>query len=99
MERGVRVSEIKGLKEPQGVIYDAERNQLYVATGGDGKVRIYNGKSLGLESTLDFGDDAGEGYRLTGIVLGTEGMMRPNRYGEQSHDGEAQRRPAAAHRG
>ena len=58
VERGVRISEIKGLKEPQGVIYDAERNQLYVATGGDGKVRIYNGKSLGLESTLDFGDDA-----------------------------------------
>jgi DNA-binding beta-propeller fold protein YncE len=58
VERRERISEIRGLKEPQGVLYDAEHNQLYVATGGDGKVRIYDGKSLGLESTLDFGDDA-----------------------------------------
>jgi YVTN family beta-propeller protein len=55
---GKRISEINGLKEPQGVVYDAARNRLYVATGGDGKVRIYDGESLGLESTLDFGDDA-----------------------------------------
>ena len=58
VERGERTSEIKGVKEPQGVLYDSERNRLYVATGSDGKVRIYDGKSLGLESTLDFGDDA-----------------------------------------
>ena len=58
VERGERISEIKGLKEPQGVLYDPEHNQLYVATAGDGKVRIYDGKSLGVESTLDFGDDA-----------------------------------------
>ena len=57
-ERGERISEIKGLKEPQGVVYDVEHNRLYVATGGDGKVRIYDGKSLSLEATLDFGDDA-----------------------------------------
>jgi DNA-binding beta-propeller fold protein YncE len=57
-EHGERISEIKGLKEPQGLLYDSERSRLYVATGGDGKVRIYDGKSLALESTLDFGDDA-----------------------------------------
>ena len=57
-ERGERISEIRGLKEPEGVLYDSERSRLYVATGGDGKVRIYDGKSLVLESTLDFGDDA-----------------------------------------
>jgi hypothetical protein len=57
-ERGERLSEIKGLKEPQGVLYDAERNRLYVATGGEGKVRVYDGRSLNPESTLDFGDDA-----------------------------------------
>jgi len=57
-ERGERISEIKGLKEPQGVLYDPERERLYVATGGDGKVRMYDGKSLGLQSTFDFGDDA-----------------------------------------
>jgi hypothetical protein len=58
VERGERISEIKGLKEPQGVLYGAEHNQLYVATADDGKVRIYDGKSLGLEATVDFGDDA-----------------------------------------
>ena len=57
-ERGERISEIGGLKEPQGLLYDSERSRLYVATGGDGKVRIYDRKSLVLESTLDFGDDA-----------------------------------------
>ena len=56
-ERGERISEIKGLKEPQGLLYDSELDRLYVATGGDGKVRVYDGKSLRLESTLDFGDD------------------------------------------
>ncbi|HEY2422791.1 MAG TPA: hypothetical protein VGH55_01735, partial [Chthoniobacterales bacterium] len=58
VESAERISQIKGLKEPQGVFYDAEHRRLYVATGGDGQVRIYDGKSFDLESTLDFGDDA-----------------------------------------
>ena len=58
LERGERISEIKGLKAPQGVFYDAERNQLYVATGGDGKLRIYDGTALALQKTVEFGDDA-----------------------------------------
>jgi hypothetical protein len=58
LERGERTAELTGLKEPQGVYFNELRNQLYVATGGDGKVRIYDGKSLTPQSTLDFGDDA-----------------------------------------
>lgn len=58
LERGQLSAEIKDLKEPQGVCYDSATRQLYVATGGDGEVRIYDGKSLTLQSTLDFGDDA-----------------------------------------
>jgi DNA-binding beta-propeller fold protein YncE len=58
VERGQRTAEIKDLEEPQGVYFNSKENQLYVATGGDGKVRIYDGTSLTLQSTLDFGDDA-----------------------------------------
>jgi DNA-binding beta-propeller fold protein YncE len=56
--QGQRIAEIKGLKEPQGVYYDEKTSQLYVATGGDGKLRVYDGKSLALQATLEFGDDA-----------------------------------------
>jgi DNA-binding beta-propeller fold protein YncE len=58
MRRGERTAEIKGLKEPQGVYYDSKTDRLYVATGGDGKLRIYDGKSLVEQQTLEFGDDA-----------------------------------------
>jgi DNA-binding beta-propeller fold protein YncE len=55
---GQRTAQIKGLKEPQGVYYDPKTRRLYVATGGDGKLRIYDGKSLTLRETLGFGGDA-----------------------------------------
>jgi hypothetical protein len=56
--RGERTAEIKGLEEPQGVYYDFKTGRLYVATGGDGKLRIYDGKSLTMQETLGFGGDA-----------------------------------------
>lgn len=56
--QGTRTAEITGLKEPQGVYYDAKRGRLYVATGGDGKLRVYDGNSLTLEQSFDFGGDA-----------------------------------------
>jgi Uncharacterized conserved protein len=58
IRRGERTAEIKGLEEPQGVYYDFKTGRLYVATGGDGKLRIYDGKSLTVQETLDFGGDA-----------------------------------------
>jgi DNA-binding beta-propeller fold protein YncE len=58
IRRGERAAEIKGLEEPQGVYYDFKTGRLYVATGGDGKLRIYNGKSLTVQETLEFGEDA-----------------------------------------
>ena len=56
--QGERIAEIKGLKEPQGVYYDSKTGRLYVATGGDGKLRIYDDKSLIVRETLGFGSDA-----------------------------------------
>ncbi|MGA8659608.1 MAG: hypothetical protein WB586_26085 [Chthoniobacterales bacterium] len=58
IRQGERTAEIKGLQEPQGVYYDRTTNRLYVATGGDGKLRVYDGKSLSVQETLEFGDDA-----------------------------------------
>jgi DNA-binding beta-propeller fold protein YncE len=56
--RAERTAEIKGLEEPQGVYYDFKTGRLYVATGGDGKLRIYDAKSLTVQETLGFGGDA-----------------------------------------
>ena len=58
IRRGERAAEIKGLEEPQGVYYDSKTGRLYVATGGDGKLRIYDEKSLTVQETLGFGGDA-----------------------------------------
>ena len=58
VQQGERTAEIRGLKEPQGVYYDAKTSRLYVATGGDGKLRIYDGKSLTVQETLELGGDA-----------------------------------------
>jgi YVTN family beta-propeller protein len=42
--QGERTAEIKGLEEPQGVYYSSKTGGLYVATGRDGKLRVYDGK-------------------------------------------------------
>jgi DNA-binding beta-propeller fold protein YncE len=58
LRKGERSAEIKGLQEPQGLYYDSKTGRLYVATGGDGKLRSYDGKSLALQDTLELGKDA-----------------------------------------
>jgi hypothetical protein len=55
---GKRIAQIKNLKEPQGVYYDSASGGLFVATGGDGKLRAYNGTSFELQKTADLGNDA-----------------------------------------
>jgi DNA-binding beta-propeller fold protein YncE len=58
LRNGERTGEIKGLAEPQGLYYDLKADRLFVATGGDGKLRVYEGKSLVLQETQEFGEDA-----------------------------------------
>jgi DNA-binding beta-propeller fold protein YncE len=58
LKKGERSEEIQGLKEPQGVYYNAKNGELYVASAGDGTLRIYNGTTLKLRQTLEFGADA-----------------------------------------
>jgi YVTN family beta-propeller protein len=55
---GKRVKTIRGLQEPQGVLYVSATDQLYVANSKDGSVRIFDGSSYAALKTLDFGDDA-----------------------------------------
>jgi WD40 repeat protein len=58
LARGERTGEINGLKEPQGLLYLPQNNTLYVASGGDGTVRSYNGKTLTPTGSMAVGEDA-----------------------------------------
>src|SRR5215470_16894872 len=58
LKAGKRVSTISGLKEPQGALYVADKNRLLVASGKDGTVKIFDGTSLQLLKTVEYGDDA-----------------------------------------
>src|ERR1700738_4027247 len=46
LRKAERTAEIKGLEEPQGLYYDSKTGRLYVATGGDGKLRSYDGATV-----------------------------------------------------
>ena len=56
--QGKRLRSIKGLREPQGVVYIPELDQVVVANGEDGTVRTFDGKSFMTVSSLMLGDDA-----------------------------------------
>lgn len=56
--QGKRVHSISGLHEPQGILYLRDPNRLYVANGDDGTLRLFDGSSYGLISSVKLGDDA-----------------------------------------
>jgi hypothetical protein len=58
IRKGEWSTEIKGFHEPQGVFYSSQNDELYVASEGDAIVRIYDGTTLKLRQTLEFGADA-----------------------------------------
>ena len=58
IKEGKRIKTIAGLREPQGVLYVPDNDRLYVANGKDGSVRIFDGTSYILLTTIEFGDDA-----------------------------------------
>jgi DNA-binding beta-propeller fold protein YncE len=51
------IHSIKNLNQPQGPLYVAEFDKLYVANAGDGKVRIYDGATYTFRKSVDFGED------------------------------------------
>ncbi|HWF93357.1 MAG TPA: YncE family protein [Xanthobacteraceae bacterium] len=52
------VHRIGGLKEPQGVGYLGSSDTLFVANGGDGSVRLFQGADYAANGRIDLGDDA-----------------------------------------
>lgn len=58
LARDLVVGRITGLKEPQGLAWLPDREELAVANGGDGTVRFYRGSDLAASGVMPFGDDA-----------------------------------------
>src|SRR5438270_1034365 len=48
---GKQIGTIRDLDEPQGAYYDASGKRLFVASGGDGTAKAFNGTSLQLMAT------------------------------------------------
>jgi DNA-binding beta-propeller fold protein YncE len=53
-----QVHTIRNLNEPQGAYFDADTNQLFVACGGDGTVKIFEGTTFRLLRTVTLDLDA-----------------------------------------
>jgi DNA-binding beta-propeller fold protein YncE len=49
---------LDGLKEPQGVAYLPPTDTVYVASAGDGSVRLFRGADYAATGQIDLGDDA-----------------------------------------
>lgn len=58
LKTGKRTNTISGLKEPQGALYVATTGRLYIASAEDGTVKMFDGSSLQLLKTIEYGDDA-----------------------------------------
>src|SRR5437899_7224412 len=58
LAQGKRLRSVTGLREPQGVVYIPELDQVVVANGDDGTVRTFDAKSFMMVSSLMLGDDA-----------------------------------------
>src|SRR3954462_15120720 len=43
---GKKLQTWSGMKEPQGIAFAADLNRIYVASGKDGKLRIYDSATL-----------------------------------------------------
>ena len=58
---------ISGLKQPQGVGYHQSTDTLYVASAGDGSVRMFSGPDYSAAGQIDLGDDA-DNVRIDGTA-------------------------------
>jgi DNA-binding beta-propeller fold protein YncE len=53
-----RIQTLRGLAEPQGILFVPDTKRLFVANGKDGSVRIFDGASLAPLKSVPLGDDA-----------------------------------------
>ena len=52
------VHSLKGLDEPQGVVYAPGLDKIFVANAGNGNVNVFDGKTYTLRKTIAFGEEA-----------------------------------------
>jgi DNA-binding beta-propeller fold protein YncE/protein-tyrosine-phosphatase len=52
------VRTVSGFKEPQGIAYESSTDTVYVASGGDGSLRIFHGANFAPIARIDLGSDA-----------------------------------------
>jgi len=55
---GKVVHSIKGLHEPQGVLYVPEFDKIFVANAGSGNVNVYDGKTYALRKSIALGAES-----------------------------------------
>jgi len=58
LKAGRTLQTVRGLKEPQGIGYEAQTDTLYVANARDGSVHFFKGEDLAPLGSLDLGEDA-----------------------------------------
>ena len=78
------VARVGGLKEPQGLAFLPDRDELAVASGGDGSVRFYRGADLAASGAMQLGADAdnlrvdpASGLLVVGYGSGALGVIDP----------------------
>ncbi len=52
------VQSVKGLDEPQGVLYVPGLDKIFVANAGNGVVKVYDGKTYALRKSIALGEEA-----------------------------------------
>src|ERR1051326_469165 len=58
LAQGKQMRSVTGLREPQGIAYMPELDQVVVANGDDGTLRIFEAKSFTNAANVTIGDDA-----------------------------------------
>jgi DNA-binding beta-propeller fold protein YncE len=84
VQNGKRLHTIPDLAEPQGVLYDPGTNHVFVASAKDGTVKVFDGTSFQLLSTVKFSGDADNlrydaraGRVIVGYGDGALGLLDP----------------------
>src|SRR5436190_16597177 len=52
------VQSVKGLNEPQGVLYVPGLDKIFVANAGNGTVKVYDGKTYALRKSIELGAES-----------------------------------------
>src|SRR5467141_3398193 len=52
------VQSVKGLDEPQGVLYVPGQDKIFVANAGSGTVKVYDGKTYALRKSIELGAES-----------------------------------------